>query len=157
MNAHFLMAADHGHLRIFEYRQEPGQLRPSLAEVDSVDFPHGVKSYAEENSDMAGRFQGSRQPSRAPGSPTARIGMSIDERLPLQREDERRRVQDIVDRIETFLRDHPDITWDFAAGPTLNHAVVECLSPQARAGLQRVVAKDLVHQPVAELLMHLSS
>jgi Protein required for attachment to host cells len=156
MNEHYVIVADHGHLRIFEQRQLPEQTSPTLQEIDTLDFPHGVKSYVHGDTDMAGRFQGSQQQGRGPGAPTARMGMSIDERLPMAEEEERRRTEDIVKRIEAFIGNHPDITWDFAAGPSMKNAVIEHLSPQARAGLQRAIAKDLVHQPVTELLSHFS-
>lgn len=157
MSDHYIIIADHGHLRIFAQRQSPEQMTPGLTEVQAMDFPHGVRSYVEGDTDIAGRFQGSKQQGRGPGAPTARTGMSIDERLPMQREEDRRRVRDVAVRIDTFLQNSPDATWDFAAGPSVHNAVLEELSPQAKSRLRRSISKDLVHQPVAELISHFSA
>lgn len=154
MSDHFVILADHGHLRIFVQRQSPEQMAPSLQEVDALDFPHGMRSYVQGDTDVAGRFQSSNQQSRGPGAPTARMGMSIDERLPMQREEERRRISDVAERIEVFLKHNPGATWDFAAGPTVHNAVIEALAPEVRGRLKKSVSKDLVHQPVQHLLSY---
>jgi hypothetical protein len=72
--------------------------------------------------------------------------MSIDERLPMQREEERRRARDIAQEIETFFVAHRDATWDFAGSPDLHNAVVDQLSDRVRLQLRRSLAKDLVNQ-----------
>lgn len=156
MSDHFVILADHGHLRIFQLKQSPEQMGSSLQEIQALDFPHGVRSYVQGDTDMAGRFQSSKQQGRGPGAPTARMGMSIDERLPMQEEEERRRIHDVASRIDAFLKNNPDASWDFAAGPTVHNAVLEDLPPPARARLKRSVTKDLIHQPVPELLSHFS-
>ena len=82
----------------------------------------------------------------------ARTGMSIDERLPMQEEEQRRQTKDLVETIETFLQPHPVATWDFAAGPEVHNAVLEALSPATRSRLHRALSKNLVNQPMEELL-----
>src|SRR4051794_5946807 len=108
MNDHYVITADHGHLKIFAQRLAPGQSTPALDEVQAMDFPHGKSSYTADNTDVAGRFQGSRQQGRGPGAPSARGGMSIDERLPMQREEDRREIADVVTQIESFLQRQPE-------------------------------------------------
>lgn len=157
MSDHFVILADRGHLRIFQHKQSPEQMSPSLQEIQALDSPHGVRSYVQGDTDMAGRFQSSKKQGRGPGAPTARTGMSIDERLPMKEEEERRRVHDVASRIDAFLKNNPDASWDFAAGPTIHNAVLKDLSPPVRARLQHSVAKDLIHQPVPELLSHFSA
>jgi hypothetical protein len=154
MNEHFIITADRGHVRIFSREQEPGQMTPRLREVQGLDFPSGRQSYTDRDTDMAGRFQGSQHPARGSGAPTERIGMSIDERLPMQEEEERRQAKDLVQAIESFLQQHPDATWDFAAAPTVHNSVLERFSPPMRSRLRQSTAKDLVNQPVEELLKH---
>lgn len=129
-------------------------MRPALTELQALDFPHGVHSYVEGDTDTAGRFQGSSQQGHGPGAPTARTGMSIDERLPEKEEVERRRVIDVASRIEAFLHTNPGATWDFAAPAAIHDELLAALSDAARARLGKVLAKDLVHQPVSELLAH---
>lgn len=152
MSEHFIITADRGHVRVYRKDQPPGQMRPSLAEVQALDFPSGRRSYTDRDTDMAGRFQSSNNPGRAPGAPMARTGMSIDERLPMQEEEERRQSKDLVETIEGFLRQRSDATWDFAAGPEVHNAVLEALSPDTRSRLRQALPKNLVNQPVQELL-----
>jgi hypothetical protein len=154
MSEHFIITADRGHVRIFSREQEPGQMTPRLREVQGLDFPSGRQSYTDRDTDMAGRFQGSQHQARGPGAPTARTGMSIDERLPMQEEEERRQTRDLFRAIETFLQQHPAATWDFAAAPAVHNSVLELISPPMRSRLRQAVAKDLVNQPVEELLGH---
>ena len=148
MSEHYFVAADRAHLRIFRQRQDPGQLRPDLDEVESMDFPGGHNSYVARDTSMAGRFQGSSSQSTATpaGHPAGRNGMSIDERLPMQREEKRRRVRDLAQEIETFFVAHRDATWDFASGPDLLRAVVDQLSDRLQGQLRRKVTKDLTNQ-----------
>ncbi len=151
MNSHYTILADHAHLRIFTERTETGQVTPTLEEVFAVDFPEGRQSYTDNESDMAGRFQYSKPHMRAAGAPGARSGMSIDERLPLQRESERRNVGDVAREIESFLNLRPEASWDFAAGPTSHNAILDRLSPPVRSRLRSSLSKDLVNQPITDL------
>ncbi len=155
MNQHYLVLADRAHLRIFAQRSAPGQSTPGFAEVRAMDFPAGHRSYSADDTDMAGRFQSSRHPARGAGAPDARTGMSIDERLPMQQESRRRIAAEIAEAIDTFLASHPNATWDFAAPPSLHDSVREQLSPAILARLGKSLPKDLVHQPLTELLDHL--
>lgn len=155
-SSHYIVIADRGHLKIFLERSAPGQSTPGLNEVQSLDFPQGRVSYVDNESDMAGRFQGSKQLGRGAGTPTARTGMSIDERLPMEREAGRRQVDDVAKAIESFLQDHPTATWDFAAGPSGHNAILDHLSSQTKSRLRSSIPKNLVNQPTAELLGHFS-
>src|SRR5688572_22965777 len=120
MSEHYVVTADHGHLRIYVERVAPGQRTPALDQVEAMDFPQGKKGYTDRDTDMAGRFASSKHQMPAPGSPTARTGMSIDERLPMQREEARRRAKEIAAEIDAFFARRPGASWDFAAGPDLN-------------------------------------
>lgn len=152
MKTCYIAVADHAHLRIFAEQTEVGQTTPGLEEVYALDFPQGKASYAANEADFAGRFQGSKQQGASPGAPGARTGMSIDERLPLQRETERRNLDDIAEALGTFLTRHPGAGWDFAAGPSAHNAILDRLPEEIRARLRRSLPKDLVNQPTAGLL-----
>ena len=65
---HYIVAADHAHVRIFHQSQPPGQSAPSLVEVQALDFPAGKRSYTDRDTDTAGRFQGSKQQGAGPGA-----------------------------------------------------------------------------------------
>ena len=154
MTEHYIVAVDHGHLRIFAEQKRPGQTTPGLQAVESMDFPLGKQSYSDRDTDQAGRFAGSKQQSAGSGAPAGRQGMSIDERLPMQREESRRRAKEIAAEIDTFLRARPAASWDFAAGPELNGAVLELISKDVRQRVRRSVAKDLVNQRADEMRAH---
>lgn len=156
MSERYIITADQGHLRIYAERQDPGQFSPTLDLVESMDFPFGRASYTDRDTDMAGRFPGAKKQSAGVGGPgkVGHTGMSIDERLPMQREESRRRAREIAAEIESFLQQHPDASWDFAAGAELNHAIVDLLNPAVRQRLRRTVSKDLVNQRIDEVRAH---
>lgn len=154
MRDHYVVTADHGHLRIYVQRSEPGQRTPALDQIEAMDFPQGKRSYTSRETDMAGRFPSSKQQAAGPGNPTVRTGMSIDERLPMQREESRRRAREIAAEIDSFLQQRPDASWDFAAGPDMNGTVLELLSPAVRQRMRRTVTKDLVNQRGDEVRAH---
>lgn len=147
MKSHYIVIADHARLRIFSEKNDILQT-PGLEPAHAVDFPEGHAGYTDNDTDMAGRFQSSKTQGAAPGSPAVRQGMSIDERLPLQREAAKRNVELVAGAVDAFLAADPEATWDFAAGPALHNALLEKLSPKVRARLRRSLPKDLVNQPV---------
>lgn len=154
MREHYVVTADQGHLRIYFERRSPGQRTPALDQVEAMDFPQGKRSYVDRDTDMAGRFASSKHQASGAGSPTARTGMSIDERLPMQREESRRRAKELAGEIDAFFQRRPDASWDFAAGPELNGAVLELLSAHVRQRVRRTLAKDLVNQKGDEVRAH---
>jgi hypothetical protein len=151
MSEHYIITLDHGHLRIYLERIAPGQFTPSLEPMEMMDFPAGRHSYSDRDTDMAGRFPSAGVPGQAD---TGHRGMSIDERLPMQREENRRRARELASMVESFLEQRAEASWDFAAGPDLNHAVLELLSPPVRRRLRRSVPKDLVNQRLDEVRAH---
>ena len=154
MREHYVVTLDHGHLRIYIERHSPGQRAPTLDQVAAMDFPQGRKSYVARDTDMAGRFASSKHQASAAGAPTARTGMSIDERLPMQREESRRRAKELAAELDAFFQRRPQASWDFAAGPELNTALLDLLSPAVRQRIRRTLAKDLVHQRGDEVRAH---
>ena len=151
MSEHYIVTLDQGHLRIYAERQQPGQMTPTLVQVEAMDFPAGKNSYTDRDTDMAGRFPGYR----TGGSPdVGKVGMSIDERLPMQEEESRRRVRELAAVLEGFFEQRSEATWDFAAGPELNNAVLDALSAGIRGRLRRSVRKDLVNQRLEDVRAH---
>jgi hypothetical protein len=154
MSDQYFVTADHGHLRIYRERLEPGQYTPGIEQVEGLDFPAGRASYTDREADQAGRYSSSKTQGPGPGIPMGRQGMSIDERLPMQREEERRLTRQIASEIDRFFQSRPEASWDFAAGPEINRAIVELLSPAVRKRMRRSIAKDLVNQRSDELRAH---
>ena len=158
MKEHYFVTADHGHLRIYLERMEPGQRHADLEQVESMDVPAGIKGYTDRETAMAGRFQSSKHQaaSGAPGQVPGRTGMSIDERLPMEREENRRRARDVAAEIDTFFSTRPAASWDFAGGPAFHQAVLDEVSRPVRERLRRTIPKDLVNQRTEELRAHLA-
>ena len=156
MSEHYIVTLDHGHLRIYAERMPPGQYTPALQQVEAMDFPLGKHSPSDRDTDMAGRFPGAKKQSSGVGGPgkVGPTGMSIDERLPMQREESRRRAKELAAEIDAFFRQRPEASWDFAAGPELNGTVLALISPGVRQRVRRTVAKDLVNQRVDEVRAH---
>jgi hypothetical protein len=156
MNEHYIVAVDRGHLRIYAERTAPGQRTPGLQQVQAMDFPAGRHSYTDRDTDMAGRFPGAKRQSAAVGGPgnVGHVGQSIDERLPMKREETRRRAKELAAEIDAFFQNRTDASWDFAAGHELNGTILELISPVVRQRLRRTVAKDIVNQRVDEVRAH---
>ena len=53
-----------------------------------------------------------------------------------------------------FFRQHPDATWDFAAGPVVHRGILDVLDPDVRERLGAALVKELVNQPLPELRDH---
>jgi hypothetical protein len=139
---HFVAVIDRAHLRLYHLREPEtgGAVQFELAEA--FDFPAGHLGYTDRDTDQAGRF---------PGAQGRGGGGSIDERLPMQNEQERRLAADLAEHLERFLKDRPDATWDYAAGPGLHHAVLDNLSPGTRNRLGVAIVKELIHQTPIQL------
>ena len=146
MSEHYFVIMDHRHFKVFKLDQKLEQRSPSLRLVESIDLVDDHGQYTRRESDQAGRFPGSK------GNGTS--GMSIDERLPMQEEYERRLVEQLALRTEAFLRDHPDCNWSFAAGANLNSALLRRLGPGFKTNLRENLQKDLGNLPVPQLLNH---
>lgn len=138
---HFIVVLDRAHLNIYQVKNGGRAARARFEPVETAHLPAGLQHYTDRDTDQAGRF----------GARVGPVGASIDERLPMQNEHERRLVADLADRLGRFLQEHDHATWDYAAGPALHHAVLDRLSPAVRARLDRALAKELVHQSPAEL------
>ncbi|HWA87957.1 MAG TPA: host attachment protein [Opitutus sp.] len=150
MNDHYIVTSDRGHLRIYAETRPPGHRPPRLDVVEALDFPAGRANYSAHDTDMAGRFPGS-------GADGRDGGMSIDERLPMKREEERRGVRLIASELDRFFATRREATWDLAIAPSLYNAIVQALSPATRLRLQRVLSKDLVNQTTDDVQSHFAT
>jgi hypothetical protein len=74
----------------------------------------------------------------------------------MQREVQRRQTDDIARAIDAFLDGDPTATWDFAADASVHNDILDQLAPQTRFRMRNSIVKDLVKQPVSELLHHFS-
>lgn len=136
---------DRAHLRIYHETPGRGAARRSWEVLQSYDLPAGREPFTRNEADQAGRFPGSHG-----GSP----GGSIDERLPIQEEQQRRIIAELADTIEVFLRRHPEVRWDLAAEAELQHAILALLTPGVRGRARHLLPKNLVNVPLEQLREH---
>ena len=144
---HYIVAADRARLRIYQEDPTVEAVDASLQIASSFDLPSGKNHYTSRDTDQAGRFPGPR------GKGTA-MGGSIDERLPMLEEQQRRAAAELGARMNEFFRQHPDATWDFAAGPVVHRGILDVLDPDVRERLGAALVKELVNQPLPELRDH---
>ncbi len=139
----YIIAADRTHVRIYRYSQEPGQFTPSLQPVDALDLVD-ENEFSRNQIDLPGRF--SNSPFGTDIVPRKEeVHSSADKTLLTDR---------LADRIAVFMSRRPNATWDLAANAALANELFELLPEPIRARLNRVVSKDLINVPPAELREH---
>lgn len=150
MAERFAVALNRGSIRFYEHSHPVGQTTPALRPVQSLDVPAGRRGYQDTVP-----YQAGRHPSN-PQSGSNYEGMSIDERLPGQEEQERRAFDEVAREVEAFFAARPNCEWDYAAPPGVHQAVLERLSPQVKQRIRRQLTKDLTNMPPHELREHFS-
>jgi hypothetical protein len=146
---HYMAVIDRAHLRIYRVREPETGGSTQFELAQAFDLIAGHQQYTDRDSDMAGRFPGGG------GRQLAHGGGSIDERLPMQNEHQRRLVADLAGYLTQFFEARPGATWDFAAGPSLHHVVLERLPAKVRSRIEVTLVKELSHQTPAQLRAHL--
>ena len=151
---HFVVTLDRAHLRIYRAGDTLGPSRMQLQLEYGWDLPMGRAEYTAGETDQAGRFPGGVR--GTPQDIATHSGGSIDERLPMQEEQERRIIAVLGAGIENFLRQHPSGIWDYVAPPAVHRAVLERISRDVRERLGVTLEKDLVNAPVLDLCAHVA-
>lgn len=145
---HYVITADRRHLRIHRTVQRQGSAQPGLALVQEMEFSDTRDGPTGRETDQAGRFADSR------GGRGQVLGGSIDERLPMKNEMDKRVTTRIAENITELLADEPQNVWSFAAGPDLHRAVLESVPSDIRGRLRKDLDKNLTSTPTAELAGH---
>lgn len=141
---HFLVLVNMKHVRIYD---DAVRGNPQLVEAFEPEIGQG--GYTDQDSDQAGRFGngGGR------GGRNVRGG-SIDERLPMLEEQQRRVAKEAAAVITRHLKAHPNANWSYAAGPTLHSLVLKELHKDLLARKDHDIQKDLLNMPLPELVGH---
>lgn len=146
---HYMAVIDRAHLRIYRVYTPRAGGSTQFELTESFDLAAGHQQYTDRDTDMAGRFPGGSGRQQGSG------GGTIDERLPMQAEHERRLVAELAQHLTRFFTEHYRSTWDFAAGPGIHQAVLNRLPEPVRRRLEVTLVKELTHQTPAELRAHL--
>ncbi len=151
MNERYAVTLNRGSIRIYKVEQPVGQTTPGFQPVQQLDIPAGRTPFNQYDTDQAGRHPS--QPQQGGNYK----GMSIDERLPGERENEKRVFDEVAREVNAFLAEHPAAEWDYAAPPGVHQAVLERLSPDVRQRIRQALTKDLTNMPAGELRTHFSA
>ena len=137
-----IICANTGRLRAFRITKPDTQLEPDnqIQEIANEVFEDGPQSVSSITSDQAGRF-------RNDGSP----GMASGEDQGLEREEERRLIQQLAAKITDMVRSEQTDRWSLAAPHTINSRVVDQLAPEVRENLVDNEKHDFTKLPTLEV------
>jgi hypothetical protein len=134
MNSSLLIAVDRGALKAYSVEHPRNrEAMPRLLETFQIADAH--QRYQDKVTDQAGAF---------PSGGTGGQGNSIAERTTLDAENEERILRQLGQHITGLLNQYRPEHWSFAAASEINEAILQNLSPDLRARLERNIPKDLV-------------
>jgi hypothetical protein len=143
-----LVLTDLGTFKAYKVEKDRGSSSPRLQQVDSFENVEADDRIGRRLSDQAGQF------SKGAG----RIGSINDnengERHNIWLENERRSVKQIAERMSELLGGADFETCYFAASNEINRQILDHLTPQARAKIQKNVPCNLVNAPREQILDH---
>jgi hypothetical protein len=137
-----IICTNSGRLRAFRISQPETEVDPGnqIQEIASETFDDGPQKVGQINSDKAGRF-------RQDGNP----GMAHGEDQGLAREEERRLIQQLAEKITSLVQAEGDDRWSLAAPGTINSRVVDELEPAVRGKLVDNQNHDFTKLPTLEV------
>ena len=129
-------------LRAFRITQTETTLEGEnqISEFASEKFAEGPQRIGEMATDQAGRF-------RSDGSP----GMAQGDDHGVEREEERRLINQVAEKIAAFVRQEGGGDWKLAAPQTINSRILEELDPQVRGLLSGNEKHDFTKLPTLEV------
>jgi hypothetical protein len=143
-----VVLTDLGTFKAFRLEEDRVSSRPRLRPVDAFETPNGDDRIGRRLSDQAGRFKTGGQLG------TATHDGANGERHNINLENHRRSVEQIADKMSELLSDGEFESCYFAASDEINNRIVEHLSPQVRAKIEKNLHCNLVNAPNEELLQH---
>lgn len=137
-----IICTNTGRLRAFRITASDTTLdaKPQISEIANEEFADGPHRIGELTSDQAGRFN-------SDGSP----GMSRGEAHGLEREEERRLILQVADKITAFVKAEKPDRWQLAAPPTINARLLEALDPEVLKILAANEKHDFTKLPTLEV------
>jgi hypothetical protein len=144
-----VVLTDLGTFKAYRLEEDRVSSIPRLQPVDSYETPLGDDRIGRRLSDQSGQFQKGGRPSSA-----ITEGGADGERHNIWLENDRRSVKKIADRMNELLSDGQFESCYFAASNEINREIVNNLSPQAKAKIEKNLTCNLVNAPKEELLNH---
>jgi hypothetical protein len=141
-----IVLTDTGTFKAFRLDQDPWSSSARLEPVQAYETSLGDDRISRRLSDAEGQH--------GRGSVTSAVTSMGDngERHNIWLENQRRSVKEIADTINGLLEDGEFESCYFAAGNEINHAVLEHLTPKARAKIEKNVHSNLVNAKREEVL-----
>jgi hypothetical protein len=143
-----VVLTDLGTFKAYRLEDDRASSSPRLEPVDSYETPLGDDRIGRHLSDQAGQFK------KGALSFAAINDASTGERHNIHLENERRSVKQIANRMNELLGDGEFESCYFAASNEINRDIVEQLSPQAKAKIEKNLTCNLVNAPKEQLLQH---
>jgi len=133
-----IICANSGRLRTFRVSRSETMVDPvnQISEIGNEELEDGPQRVGEITSDQAGRF-------RSDGTP----GMGQGDANGLEREEERRLISQLAEKIGGTLREVKAEKWMLAAPHTINARLLEELDPALRQSLATNEKHDLTKLP----------
>jgi hypothetical protein len=143
-----VVVTDIGTFKAFRMTDQPVNSRPRLEPIETFQSALGDDRVSRQVSDEAGQFK-----KNAPSFRAAHA-QGTGERHNICLENDRRGVKEIASHLSELLNDNEFDSCYFAASNEINDSVMERLSPQAKAKVEKNVHRDLVNVKGDELLQH---
>jgi hypothetical protein len=143
-----VVLTDLGTFKAFRLEEDRVSSTPRLQLVDGYETPLGDDRISQRLTDQAGQFQ------KGALSFAAVNDGANGERHNIWLENERRSVKQIADKMNELLSNGDFDSCYFAASNEINRDIVNHLSPQAKAKIEKNLTCNLVNAPKEELLNH---
>ena len=129
-----IITADLGRLRAFRVKPSDDQTRDNyvVQEIETAPLEHTPQSISELTSDQAGRF-----------SSDGSGGMSHGEAHGIEREEERRLIAQLAERIGGVIDSEKPVGWFLAAPQTINARLLEGIPAAHQKTLRENRSQDL--------------
>jgi hypothetical protein len=135
------------------YRLDNGrpQRSPRLELLEEFSLAEAHERLVDQVSDLSGRFP------RSTGGPNLTGAMSDGERHNIEREQRKRLVRQLAQRLSALLLKTAVERCYLAASREINHQLIEELDPRVRGAIAQNLPADLTKIDKAELLRHFES
>jgi len=143
-----VVLTDLGTFKAFRLEDDRRNSTPRLESVDTFENERADDRISRRVTDQAGQFRRA-----APADVAAHI-QGNGERHNIWLEEERRSLKEIARHISELLNDGEFESCYLAASEEINNAVVDHLTPQARAKIEKNIHKNLVNAQRETILQH---
>ena len=141
MSSKLVIVADSQHFKLFRVKADPMK-RESLECLLSSDSLDIHQKPSEKLSDRLGHCE------------TAWGVQGGGENHNMAEEEERKRLHELSKQISEALQKYPHELCYFAAPKSINHKIIEALSPALQKNITQNLALDLTKTPTDEILGH---